>query len=97
MYDLATKYANKSIEIHKLNNNKINQAAALGNLASIYLIKEDFNLAKKIYLEGLELIKNDNSAKAVRFKASLYANLAWAMYKLKDYKAYELSRNILRY
>ncbi|QXP68988.1 tetratricopeptide repeat protein [Polaribacter sp. R2A056_3_33] len=89
LYDLATKYANKSIEIHKLNNNKINQAAALGNLASIYLIKEDFNLAKKIYLEGLELIKNDNSAKAVRFKASLYANLSWAMYKLKDYKAYE--------
>ncbi|OAD45757.1 hypothetical protein LPB303_05575 [Polaribacter atrinae] len=89
LYDLATKYANKSIKIHKLNNNKINQAAALGNLASIYLIKEDFNLAKEIYLEGLDLIKNDNSSKAVRFKASLYANLSWAMYKLKDYKAYE--------
>jgi signal transduction histidine kinase len=89
LYDLAEKYANLSISIHKSKNDKLNQAAGLGNLASIYLIKEDFNLAKKIYLEGLELIKNDNSSKAVRFKASLYANLSWAMYKLKDYKAYE--------
>ncbi|WP_166385716.1 sensor histidine kinase [Polaribacter sp. 11A2H] len=89
LYDLAEKYVNLSISIHKSNNDKLNQAAGLGNLASIYLIKEDFNLAKKIYLEGLDLIKNDNSAKAIRFKASLYANLSWAMYKLKDYKAYE--------
>ena len=89
LYDSAKKYANLSISIHKSNSDKINQAAALGNLASIYLIQEDFNLAKKTYLEGLELIKNDNSAKAIRFKASLYANLSWAMYKLKDYKAYE--------
>ncbi|MGJ8759165.1 MAG: ATP-binding protein [Polaribacter sp.] len=89
LYGLAEKYVNLSISIHKSKNDKLNQAAGLGNLASIYLIKEDFNLAKKIYLEGLELIKNDNSAKAVRFKASLYANLSWAMYKLKDYKAYE--------
>ncbi|WP_282071594.1 sensor histidine kinase [Polaribacter atrinae] len=89
LYDLAEKYASLSIGIHKSKNDKLNQAAGLGNLASIYLIKEDFNLAKKIYLEGLDLIKNDNSSKAVRFKASLYANLSWAMYKLKDYKAYE--------
>ncbi|MCL7764287.1 tetratricopeptide repeat protein [Polaribacter sp. Z014] len=89
LYDLAKKYANKSIEIHRLNKNKVNHAAALGNLASIYLIQEDYKLAKKTYLEALELIRNDNSAKAVRFKASLYANLSWSMYKLKDYKAYE--------
>jgi len=89
LYDLAEKYASLSIDIHKSKNDKLNQAAGLGNLASIYLIKEDFNTAKEIYLEGLGLIKNDNSAKAVRFKASLYANLSWAMYKLKDYKAYE--------
>ena len=89
LYDLAEKYANLSISIHKSKNDKINQAAGLGNLASIYLIQEDYKLAKKTYLEGLELIKNDNSAKAIRFKASLYANLSWSMYKLKDYKAYE--------
>ena len=89
LYDLAEKYANLSISIHKSKNDKLNQAAGLGNLASIYLIQEDYKLAKKTYLEGLELIKNDNSAKAIRFKASLYANLSWSMYKLKDYKAYE--------
>ncbi|MEO9572172.1 MAG: ATP-binding protein [Polaribacter sp.] len=93
LYDYAKNFANKSIEIHKSRNDKINHAAALGNLASIYLIEEDYNLAKKIYLEGLELIENNKSPKAVRFKASLYGNLSWAMYKLKDYKAYEFQED----
>ncbi|WP_245893452.1 tetratricopeptide repeat-containing sensor histidine kinase [Polaribacter butkevichii] len=88
-YDLAKEFAKKAIEINKLNNNKVNEAGALGNLASIYSIEEDYHLAKKLYLEGLELIDNDKSPKAIRFKASLYANLAWVMYNLKDYKAYE--------
>lgn len=89
LYDLAKDFAHNSINIHKAQNDKLNQAAALGNLASIYLIENNFILAKKIYLEGLDLIENDKSPKAVRFKASLYANLSWSMYKLKDYKAYE--------
>lgn len=89
LYEDAKIYANKSIEIHKSRNDKINYAAAVGNLASIYLMQEDYTKAKNLYFKGLELIKNDNSPKAIRFKASLYLNLSWAMYNLKDYKAYE--------
>lgn len=89
LYDKAEIYASKSIEIHKSKNNRLSYAGAIGNLASIYLIQEDYIKAKKLYLKGIELIKNNNSSKADRFKASLYLNLSWAMYNLKDYKAYE--------
>lgn len=87
--DLAKTFAIKSIEIHASRKDNINQAAALGNLASIYLLKEDYRTAKKTYLEALDLIEYDKSPKAIRFKASLYGNLSWSMYKMKDYKAYE--------
>lgn len=89
LYEKAKIYASKSIDIHKLKNNKLSYAGAIGNLASIYLMQEDYIKAKNLYLEGLDLIKKDNSSKSVRFKASLYLNLSWAMYNLKDYKAYE--------
>lgn len=89
LFDLAKNVAIKSIEIHASNNDNLNQAAALGNLASIYLLEEDFQKAKKTYLEALDLIAFDESPKAIRFKASLYGNLSWSMYKMKDYKAYE--------
>tara|TARA_R110002126_G_scaffold291063_2_gene450215 strand:+ start:19787 stop:21520 length:1734 start_codon:yes stop_codon:yes gene_type:complete len=89
LYDKAEIYANKSIEIHKKRNDNVNQAAALGNLASIYLLQKKYNKAKEIYLIGLDLIKHNNSSKAVRFKASLYFNLAWAMRNLEEFEAYD--------
>jgi signal transduction histidine kinase len=58
-------------------------------LASIYLLEEEYQKAKKTYMEALALIAFDESPKAIRFKASLYGNLSWSMYKMKDYQAYE--------
>ncbi|MHB0754319.1 tetratricopeptide repeat-containing sensor histidine kinase [Polaribacter sp. M15] len=89
LYDKAEIYANKSIEIHKSRNDNVNHAAALGNLASIYLIQKKYNTAKDYYLKALDLIKNNESSKSIRFKSSLYFNLAWALRNLKDYKAYD--------
>ncbi|QTE22287.1 tetratricopeptide repeat-containing sensor histidine kinase [Polaribacter cellanae] len=89
LYDTAIEYAKKSININKDINNKIGQAKATNNLGNIYLVLDNFKTAKKNYLEGIELIKNDNSQNAVREKANLYYNLAWAMRNLKDYKAYD--------
>ncbi|WP_439130419.1 tetratricopeptide repeat-containing sensor histidine kinase [Polaribacter sp.] len=89
LYDKAKVFANKSIDIHKSRNDKVNQAAAMGNLASIYLLQKKYKLAKETYLEGIELIKNDTTSNGVRFKSSLYFNLAWALRNLKDYKAYD--------
>ena len=97
MYNVAKSYALKSINIHKSLNNKVNEAAALGNLSSIYLSEDNYDQAKKIYYEALDLIRNINTNKAIKVKEDLYFNLAYNLYKLKDYKAYafqELSYNI---
>lgn len=89
LFEKAKLYAQKAIDIHKSRNDKINQAGALSNLGSIYLSLKEFEKAKEFYLEGIKLIEKDNSPTAVRYKANLYYNLAWAMRNLKDYKAYD--------
>jgi len=88
LYDKAKYYALRSIGIHKKLNNKVNQAGALGNLSSIYLLENDFDEAKNIYFEALDLIRNINTTKALKVREDLYYNLAYNLYKLKDYKAY---------
>lgn len=87
--DSAKKYILEAIEIHKQNNDRIQEAAALGNLASIYLKEKNYAKAKATYSKGLKLIEKDKSSNAVNFKRSLYYNLAWTLYLLKDYKAYD--------
>lgn len=90
LYDLAKEYAIKALTIRKINKNSLTQAGALGNLASIYLDQNDFKEAKKYYQEALSLIKNDTTDKALRIKENLYFNLAYNLYKLKDFEAYSV-------
>ncbi len=89
LYDLAKEYAIKALKIHEKNNNTIYKASTLGNLASIYLDQNKFKEAKKNYQEALSLIENDTTEKALRIKDGLYFNLAYNLYKLKDYEAYQ--------
>jgi two-component system, NarL family, sensor kinase len=84
LFDLAKEYALKAVKIHGIENNKISESAALGNLASI-----NFKEAKKNYQKALSLIENDTTDKALRIKENLYFNLAYNLYKLKDYEAYQ--------
>ncbi len=88
-YGLAKKYALKAVEIRRRNNNKLNEASALNNLASIHLLEKDFKKAKEVYIKALDLIDKDNSSKAVRYREDLYFNLAWALYNLEDFAAYD--------
>lgn len=88
LYDLAEKYAINALKIHKKNNSVISQASTLGNLASIYLDQNNFKEAKKNYQEALNLIENESSERALKVRENLYFNLAYNLYKLKDYEAY---------
>lgn len=88
-FDLAKNFALKAIDIHRSQNNKMSEAAAIGNLANIYIYKEAFAKAKENYKKALDLIENDNSNLATQFKEAMYENIAYSMFKLKDYKAYE--------
>ena len=85
----AIDYANKAISIHKKKGNRIEQALAINNLANAYLLNKDFEQSKKIYFEGIKLIKRDTSTRAIRIKENLYFNMAWAMRNLKEYQAYD--------
>ncbi len=89
VYNKAKEHAYKAIEIHKKSNNKISQATAIANLASIYISQEDYIKAKELYQKALSLIEKDQSIEASKYQEDLYYNLAWTMYLLKDYKAYE--------
>ena len=88
-YVVAKDYALKAISIHRDQNNKLSEAAALSNLANIYIYEKDYETAKKIYTEGLKLIENNKSSLSMQFKENLYENLGYSMYMLKDYKAYD--------
>ena len=87
-YNKAQEYAVKAVEIHRKRNNKISEAVALGNSASIYLDLNNFKKAKETYKEALDLIKYEKSDRALRVQEKLYFNLAYNLYKLKDYEAY---------
>lgn len=97
LYDLAEKYVQYAISIHENLNDKISQSAALGNLASNYLSQNDYIKAKATYKKALDLIRYETSLRATRIREKLYFNLAYNLYELKDYEAYdaqEMSYNI---
>lgn len=79
----------KSVEINKQLKNDISVALALNNLASIYIVQGDFEKAKVFFEEALTFIEDKNSTTATRRKEMIFDNLAWALYNLKDYKAYD--------
>ena len=85
----ALHYANKAISIHKKRGNRTNEAYAINNLANIYLINDNFEQSKKIYVEGIKLIKKDTSRRGKEIKQNLLENMAWAMRNLKEYHAYD--------
>ena len=89
IFDKAEELALKAISVHRTRNDRIMQSSGLNNLANIYIRKEQYEKAKGIYLEAIDLIDKDTSETAVRYKGNLYFNLAWAMRNLKDYLAYD--------
>lgn len=88
-YDKAKEFSLKALEIRRRTNNKLFEASALGNLASIYVLEGEYKKAKELYYGALDLIENDKSSTAFRYKKDLYFNLAWALYNLKDFTAYD--------
>jgi signal transduction histidine kinase len=88
--------ANKAIEIHRNQNNKVHEAAALGNLASIFISEKSYHKSKKTIFKALDLIRNIQTTKAFEVKELLYFNLAFNLYKLKDYKSYDFQSQSYR-
>ena len=89
LYDKARELAYKSLDLKRKSKNKLAEASTLGNIASIYVLEEKFKEAKDLYRTALDLIDKDKSTTAFKYKRDLYYNLAWALYNLKDYTAYD--------
>lgn len=94
-YDKAEDYINLAINIHKKNNNYLSRAKSLNNLGNIFLRKGEYKKSKEKYIEALTLIKFNNNFDAIRTKASLNYNLAWAMRNLEDFKAYDFQEKYI--
>lgn len=88
-YVEARNYLNEAINIRREINDKLNEASTLSSLASIYLLEKNYIKAKEVYKKAIKLIEFDESSTAYAYKQSFYFNLAWTLYLLKDYTAYE--------
>lgn len=86
--ELAEVYIQKSLAIQKKTNDKINVIYALNSLGSVYLIKNDYNKAKKVYFEALKLSELNNDTKYLSIKEVIYDNLSYTLFKLKDFNAF---------
>ncbi|SED65710.1 Signal transduction histidine kinase [Tenacibaculum sp. MAR_2010_89] len=89
IYDKAEFFALKAVKFHQKSGERIRIAGALNNLGSVYFSQEKYFEAKKTYNKAIEVIKNQKSFKAIRFKVSLYENLAWVMRNLGEVEAYD--------
>ncbi|WP_148868145.1 sensor histidine kinase [Tenacibaculum adriaticum] len=87
--DQAKIYLEKAIGIHERFDNKILLAGDYSNLASIYVQRKEYQEAKVLYKEALKFLENETTNRAIDYKELLYDNLAWSLYNLKDYTAYE--------
>lgn len=78
-----------ALEIHEKYDNNLSTANALNTLASIYLEQERYKDAKRVAYEALALIKDNKETRIISdLKDYIYDNLSFALYNLKDYRAY---------
>jgi signal transduction histidine kinase len=86
----AEEYARKSIEIKERKGDQYLIATGYNTLSNIHFLKKDYNAAKKALLKGIEALEKVTGEEADEINAGLYYNLAYSMYLLKDYKAYDI-------
>jgi len=87
-YEKAEEYSSKSIAILEKLNKEQELSAAYISLANIYEVTNKREKALTTYLKALPYIEHKNDDKSLEYKEILYYNIAWTMYNLKDYHAY---------
>ena len=88
-YADAEEYTRRSLEIKKRLGDKLSLAFGYNALSNIHFFKNEYQESKKALSLGLKSIKNIKGKKADEIRAGLLLNMAYSMYKLKDYKAYD--------
>lgn len=88
-YKEAKSYLLQAINFLEKVKNKDDLAMVYQNLAGVYEIEEEREKALKTYFKALSYMEFEKDVKSLENKEVLYYNIAWTMYNLKDYKAYE--------
>jgi signal transduction histidine kinase len=88
-YIEAEEYTLRSLEIKKRLGDQYLLASGYNALSNIHFYKNEYQESKKALLLGLESIQKIKGKKADEIRAGLLLNMAYSMYKLKDYKAYD--------
>lgn len=88
-YKKAEEYSFKAIDLLTGIDKPQELSMAYLGLANIYEVTNKREKALKTYFNALTFIEKDNDVKSLGYKEALYYNIAWTMYNMKDYKAYE--------
>jgi signal transduction histidine kinase len=88
-YIKAEEYTLKSLEIKKKLGDPYLLASGYNALSNIHFFKNEYKASKESLSLGLASIENITGEKANEIRAPLLLNMAYSMYKLKDYKAYD--------
>jgi signal transduction histidine kinase len=92
-YIKAEEYTRKSLKIKKKLGDQYLLASGYNALSNIYFFKNEYEASKEALSLGLASIKNITGERANEIRAGLLLNMAYSMYKLKDYKAYEYQQD----
>lgn len=82
-YDLALKYLNQALDIHKKENNQIGIAMAYGEIASIYYSKAEYEKAADLLLKSIAILKVEKSPKQLIAIKQKLANTYLVMHNFK--------------
>lgn len=88
----AENNAYNAINIYEKHNEIINLAKSINNLASVFMQQKRYKDAKRELLDALSLISNEKASQStIKAKTEINTNLAYTLYKLKDYRTFEYS------
>ena len=92
VYDKAEEYTLSSLEIKETLGDPISLGHGYNALSNIYFAKEQYEDSKQVFFKAVESLNNIKGERVDRLNAVLYLNLAYSMYMLKDYKAYDYQK-----
>lgn len=88
-FEKAEEYMLRSLDIKKKIGDQYLLASGYNALSNIHFFKEEYEESKEALALGLKAIEKIKGEKADEIRAGLLLNMAYSMYKLQDYKAYE--------
>ncbi|MEQ6123051.1 sensor histidine kinase [Pseudotenacibaculum sp. MALMAid0570] len=88
-YDLAEEYTLKSLEIKENHADVYSRAAGYNALFNIHFARKEYNLGIKVLKEGLKVLEKTKGFRTDELSAAMNLNIAYSLYMLKDYRAYD--------